>query len=67
MRYIIGNGDALIMVDVQQNFCPGGSLPIPHGEEDVPPSNGRHLILVTEAYLHLLKLHGTRLYLMLDL
>ncbi len=31
--------DALIIVDVQRDFCPGGSLPIPHGDEVVPEIN----------------------------
>jgi nicotinamidase/pyrazinamidase len=32
-------GDALIIVDVQPDFCPGGALPIAHGEEVVPVLN----------------------------
>ena len=30
---------ALIVVDVQMDFCPGGSLPIPNGDEVVPVLN----------------------------
>src|SRR6266496_3839347 len=30
---------ALIVVDVQNDFCPGGALPVPHGDEVVPPLN----------------------------
>ena len=30
---------ALLVVDVQQDFCPGGSLPVPHGDEVVPVIN----------------------------
>ena len=30
---------ALIIVDVQNDFCPGGSLAVAHGEEVVPPLN----------------------------
>ncbi|MER3420738.1 MAG: bifunctional nicotinamidase/pyrazinamidase [Chloroflexota bacterium] len=32
-------GDALLIVDVQNDFCPGGSLPVPHGDEVVPVLN----------------------------
>jgi nicotinamidase/pyrazinamidase len=32
-------GDALIIVDVQPDFCPGGALPIVGGDEVVPPLN----------------------------
>jgi nicotinamidase/pyrazinamidase len=31
--------DALILVDVQRDFCPGGALPVPRGDEVVPPLN----------------------------
>lgn len=30
---------ALIVVDVQNDFCPGGSLAVPHGDEVVEPLN----------------------------
>jgi nicotinamidase/pyrazinamidase len=33
------DGDALILVDVQVDFCPGGALPIERGEEVVPVLN----------------------------
>ena len=32
-------GDALMVVDVQNDFCPGGALPIPRGDEVVPVAN----------------------------
>jgi nicotinamidase/pyrazinamidase len=32
-------GDALIVVDVQVDFCPGGALPIERGDEVVPVLN----------------------------
>jgi nicotinamidase/pyrazinamidase len=32
-------GDALIVVDVQRDFCPGGSLPITEGDKVVPVLN----------------------------
>ena len=30
---------ALLVVDVQNDFCPGGTLAVPHGDEVVPPLN----------------------------
>jgi len=35
----VGQGDALIVVDVQRDFLPGGSLPVPAGDEVVPVLN----------------------------
>ena len=35
----MGTKDVLIVVDVQNDFCPGGSLPVPHGDEVVPVIN----------------------------
>src|SRR5947208_3807464 len=35
----IGVKKALIVVDVQNDFCPGGSLPVAHGDEVVAPLN----------------------------
>ncbi|NIM71204.1 MAG: isochorismatase family protein [Xanthomonadales bacterium] len=32
--------DALVLVDVQHDFLPGGALPVPLGNEVVPPLNG---------------------------
>ncbi len=32
----LGRGDAVIAVDVQRDFCPGGKLAIPGGDEVVP-------------------------------
>jgi nicotinamidase/pyrazinamidase len=34
-----GPGDALIVVDVQDDFLPGGRLPVPAGDEVVPALN----------------------------
>ena len=33
------NKQALIVVDVQNDFCPGGTLAVPHGDDVVPPLN----------------------------
>jgi nicotinamidase/pyrazinamidase len=38
-RRALQHGDALIVVDVQRDFCPGGELPIEHGDEVVPVLN----------------------------
>ncbi|MGQ9424791.1 isochorismatase family protein [Gilvimarinus sp. F26214L] len=35
----LDTGDALLLVDVQNDFCPGGALPIEHGDEVVPVLN----------------------------
>ncbi len=33
-------GDALLIVDVQNDFLPGGALAVPHGDQVIPPLNG---------------------------
>jgi nicotinamidase/pyrazinamidase len=38
-RRALQSGDALIVVDVQSDFCPGGALPIERGDEVVPVLN----------------------------
>jgi nicotinamidase/pyrazinamidase len=38
-RRALQPGDALIIVDVQIDFCPGGALPIERGDEVVPVIN----------------------------
>ncbi|WP_213697989.1 nicotinamidase [Acetomicrobium sp.] len=35
----IGKEDALIIVDLQVDFCPGGNLAVPEGDEIVPIAN----------------------------
>lgn len=35
----ITDNDLLLVVDVQNDFCPGGNLPVPHGDEVVPIIN----------------------------
>ncbi len=40
MKYIINKDeDALIIVDVQRDFCSGGALPVPEGEKIIPVLN----------------------------
>ena len=36
---VIGEGDILLAVDVQNDFCPGGTLAVPRGDEVVPLIN----------------------------
>jgi nicotinamidase/pyrazinamidase len=36
---LLAQGDGLLVVDVQRDFCPGGALPIPEGDEVVPVIN----------------------------
>jgi nicotinamidase/pyrazinamidase len=36
---ITGDSDVLIVVDVQNDFCPGGALAVPQGDEIVPIVN----------------------------
>ncbi len=35
----LGNRAALVIVDVQNDFCPGGALPVPDGDKVVPVLN----------------------------
>jgi len=46
-------GDALLIVDVQNDFLPGGSLAVPHGDEVVP---------VLNRYLHIFAVHKLPVY-----
>jgi len=39
MKFRIDEKDALIIVDVQKDFCPGGSLPVPEGDKVVSVIN----------------------------
>jgi nicotinamidase/pyrazinamidase len=38
-KILIGAQDALVVVDVQRDFCPGGALGVPGGDEIVPVIN----------------------------
>lgn len=44
MKVMLTAGDALLLVDVQKDFLPGGNLPVPGGGEIVPVLN-RYLAL----------------------
>ena len=35
----IGDTDALLVIDVQNDFCPGGALAVPDGDAVVPVIN----------------------------
>jgi nicotinamidase/pyrazinamidase len=35
----VSEGDVLLVIDVQNDFCRGGALPVPHGDEVVPIIN----------------------------
>jgi nicotinamidase/pyrazinamidase len=37
--FTIGKTDALIIVDVQNDFCPNGALPVPEGDQVIPALN----------------------------
>ncbi|MBN2514407.1 MAG: isochorismatase family protein [Deltaproteobacteria bacterium] len=37
--YVPGDGDALVIVDVQNDFVPGGALAVPEGDQVVAPLN----------------------------
>jgi nicotinamidase/pyrazinamidase len=38
-RTAAGDSDVLIVIDIQNDFCPGGNLAVPHGDEVVPIVN----------------------------
>ena len=52
-RVQIQSDDVLLVVDVQNDFCPGGALPVQNGHEVVPVVNGlaamfRHMVLTQD-------------------
>lgn len=49
----MANDDALLVVDVQSDFCPGGALPVPEGDRVVPVVN-RYVELFRERGLAVL-------------
>jgi nicotinamidase/pyrazinamidase len=49
----IGDHDVLLVIDVQNDFCPDGALPVPDGHEVVPVINAlaagfRHVVLTQD-------------------
>jgi nicotinamidase/pyrazinamidase len=51
--FSVSKTDALIVVDVQNDFCPGGALPIPRGDEVIPALND---------YIKIFKKANTRIF-----
>lgn len=49
-------GDALLIIDVQNDFLPGGKLGVPHGDEVIPRLNDYLRIFIT----HHLPIYATR-------
>jgi nicotinamidase/pyrazinamidase len=39
-KFTADDRDVLLIVDIQNDFCPGGNLPVPRGDEVVPLING---------------------------
>jgi nicotinamidase/pyrazinamidase len=53
MTIKIGDSDVLVVIDVQNDFCPGGGLPVPEGDQVVPAINAmaprfRHVVLTQD-------------------
>jgi len=53
MTISIGDSDILLVVDVQNDFCPGGNLAVPRGDEVVPVINAlarrfQHVVLTQD-------------------
>src|SRR3990172_2479969 len=53
MNICITHNSALIVVDVQNDFCPGGALPVPEGDKVIP---------VLNKYMELFKRLGEPIY-----
>jgi nicotinamidase/pyrazinamidase len=53
MAFAPGETDVLLVIDVQNDFCPGGNLPVPEGDRVVPLVNAlgrrfRHVVLTQD-------------------
>jgi nicotinamidase/pyrazinamidase len=53
MTITIGDSDVLLVVDVQNDFCPGGNLAVPEGDKVVPVINAlarrfQHVVLTQD-------------------
>lgn len=53
MQYTIGKNDVLIIVDVQNDFCPEGALPVPRGDKIIP---------ILNQYIELFERMGAKIY-----
>jgi nicotinamidase/pyrazinamidase len=67
----IGDGDVLLAVDVLNDFCPGGALAVPRGDEIVPVINAlarrfQNVVLVQDwhppGHLSFAAVHGKQPY-----
>ena len=52
-KITIGENDVLLVVDIQNDFCPGGKLAVPRGDEVVPQVNRlarcfKHVVLTQD-------------------
>ena len=52
-KIVPGRSDVLIVVDIQNDFCPGGGLAVPRGDEVVPIINAlaqrfQHVVLTQD-------------------
>ena len=52
-KWKIDKDDALVIVDTQKDFCPGGALPVPEGDAVVP---------VLNEYIKIFREAGTAIY-----
>ncbi|HEY1246762.1 MAG TPA: bifunctional nicotinamidase/pyrazinamidase [Hyphomicrobiaceae bacterium] len=53
MTIKVGDSDVLLVIDVQNDFCPGGGLPVPEGDRVVSAINAlarrfRHVVLTQD-------------------
>jgi nicotinamidase/pyrazinamidase len=56
-RFNIGETDILLVIDVQNDFCPGGALAVPRGDEIVPTvdrlaAKFAHVVLTQDWHPH---------------
>ncbi|MGZ4982192.1 MAG: isochorismatase family protein, partial [Methylobacter sp.] len=58
-KVVLAIGDALVAIDVQNDFLPGGSLAVPEGDQVIPVLNGyieqfisRHLPVIATRDWH---------------
>jgi len=57
LKIKVGRKDALIIVDVQKDFCPGGALPVPEGDKIIPNLN---------KYVEIFRKNGGKIYVTRD-
>ena len=52
-KMTMSDSDVLLVIDIQNDFCPGGQLAVPRGDEVVPSVNGiamgfKHVVLTQD-------------------